>query len=465
MFSTVEIPVWALVIGGVFAAIGILQRLLFPSVRWFLRNRFNRAVKKLNNRLQLEIQPFKLTDRRVLIDRLIHDPEVAEAILAHSDETGEPAEIAAQKAAKYAREIVPHFSAFAYFGFAAKVSRWMSQSLYRVRLGYLDEAAMDAVDPNSTVVFVMNHRSNMDYVLVTYLASARSALSYAVGEWARVWPLQGFIRSMGAYFIRRKSLNPLYRRVLARYVQMATEGGVTQAIFPEGGLSRDGGLGQAKLGLLSYIVSGFTIDSKRDVVFVPVGLNYDRVLEDRVLLAARDRAGKKSFRFAPGSFFKFFFHHIWLRMRGKFHRFGYAVVSFGKPMSLREFMAAHGDQSKQDQITALGSELMQAIGGVVPVLPVALISKVILEAGGKPMKRIAIKAAAHQLWQDYAACDVHNHIPRGDEDYAVDVGIRMLTIRHILDEIDGVLHTNLENVHLLEFYAKSIEHLPHTPGK
>ncbi len=464
MLNTVEIPVWVLVIGGFFAAIAALERLLFPSVRWFFRNRFNRAVKKLNNRLQLQIQPFKLTDRRVLIDRLTHDPEVAEAIIAHAKESGEPAEIVAQKAARYAREIVPHFSAFAYFGFAAKVSRWVSQSLYRVRLGYLDEAAMDSVDPDATVVFVMNHRSNMDYVLVTYLASARSALSYAVGEWARIWPLQGFIRSMGAYFIRRKSLNPLYRRVLARYVQMATEGGVTQAIFPEGGLSRDGGLGEAKLGLLSYIVSGISPDSKKDVVFVPVGLNYDRVLEDRVLLAAKDQSGKKAFRFAPGSFFKFFFHHIWLRIRGKYHRFGYAVVSFGKPVSLREFVKHRAGQSQEQQIAGLGAELMQAIGNVVPVLPVALISKVILGAGGQPMKRIAIKAAAHQLWQDYAACNVHNHIPRGDEDYAVDVGIRMLTIRHILEEKDGVLHTNLENRHLLEYYAKSIAHLPHTPA-
>ncbi len=461
MLNTVEIPVWVLVIGGILALIAALERLLFPSVRWFFRVRFNRAVKKLNSRLQLKIQPFKLTSRRVLIDRLIHDPEVAQAIIEESENNDIPADLVARRAARYAREIVPHFSAFAYFGFAAKVSRWISQSLYRVRLGFLDESAMDKVDPESTVVFVMNHRSNMDYVLVTYLASARSALSYAVGEWARIWPLQGFIRSMGAYFIRRKSLNPLYRKVLARYVQMATEGGVTQAIFPEGGLSRDGGIGTAKLGLLSYIVSGFTPDSTKDVVFVPVGLNYDRVLEDRVLLAARDRDGKKTFRFAPGSFFKFFFHHIWLRMRGKFHRFGYAVVSFGKPLSLREFVEARQDQTREAQIAELGDELMQAIGSVVPVLPVSLICKVILENGDKPMRRIAIKAAAHRLWQEYAASNVYNHIPRGDEDYAVDVGIRMLTIRHILTEQDGVLHSNPENRHLLEYYAKSIAHLPH----
>ncbi|TMJ50752.1 MAG: glycerol-3-phosphate acyltransferase, partial [Alphaproteobacteria bacterium] len=91
----------------------------------------------------------------------------------------------------------------------------------------------------------------MDYVLVTYMVAASSALSYAVGEWARVWLLESIIRAMGGYFIRRDSRDPLYRRVLARYVQLATAEGVTQAMFPEGGLSRDGALRPPKFGLLS----------------------------------------------------------------------------------------------------------------------------------------------------------------------------------------------------------------------
>ena len=83
----------------------------------------------------------------------------------------------------------------------------------------------------------MNHRSNMDYVLVAFLAAERVALSYAVGEGARVWPLQQLIRSMGAYFVRRDSREPLYRKVLARYVHMAVAGGLaglytSAAVYP-----------------------------------------------------------------------------------------------------------------------------------------------------------------------------------------------------------------------------------------
>ena len=154
------------------------------------------------------------------------------------------------KAERYAREIVPSFSAYAYFKIGARLARRVSQALYRVRLGYTNDEALKAVPPDRSVVFVINHRSNMDYVLVTYVAATSSALSYAVGEWAQVWGLRGLIRSMGAYFIRRNSRDPLYRKMLARYVDMATKAGVVQAIFPEGGLTRDGALRPPKLGLL-----------------------------------------------------------------------------------------------------------------------------------------------------------------------------------------------------------------------
>ena len=166
----------------------------------------------------------------------------------------------------------------------------------------------------------------MDYVLVTWLAADQSALSYAVGEWARVWPLSRLIRATGAYFIRRNSRNDLYRRVLARYVQMATRNGVAQAVFPEGGLSLDGRVGSPKLGLLNYIISDFEPGKSRDVVFVPVALNYDRVLEDRVLVAAAGATDRR-FRFRWRDSIRYFFKHIYQRLTGRFLRFGYAAVS------------------------------------------------------------------------------------------------------------------------------------------
>lgn len=456
MDKVIEIPLWIVVFGSLLAVIGILDRILMPSVRWYLRRRLNRVIESLNDRLQLHIQPFKLTRRKVMIDRLVHDPKVMSAIIEHATAEDMPEEMVMKIAEGYAREIVPSFSAAAYFGFAARASKFLSKALYRVRLGFIDDEALRNVDPDSTVVFVMNHRSNMDYVLVTFLVSERSALSYAVGEWARVWPLQQLIRSMGAYFIRRKSRNALYRKVLARYVHLATEGGVTQAIFPEGGLTRDGKLREAKLGLISYILDGYEPETSRNVVFVPVGLNYDRVLEDRMLTAFDDK-GKSNFRFKPSVFLGFIFKQIWLRLTGKFYRFGYACVSFGRPVSLKEYVAENSSSTAEQVTTSLGNELMERISEVVPVLPVSLVSTVMLQAKSH-LTILDIKARCHEIWRELAARGVYSHLPHADEDYAVEVGLRMLTSRHLVTEDDGSFIVNSKNRHIIEYYANAISH-------
>ncbi len=284
MTQTVQLPLWLLLLILAFAAVTFASHFLFPSVRWFFRRRLEKAVARLNTRLERPIQPFKLARRFDMIERLSYDPQVLQAVAEHARSEDIPESVAAEQARRYAREIVPSFSASAYFGFAIRAARFLSNALFRVRLSHEDKR-LGEIDREATVIFVMNHRSNMDYVLVTYLAADRSALSYAVGEWAQVWPLSRLIRAMGAYFIRRRSRNALYRRVLARYVALATDAGVTQAMFPEGGLSRTGALLPPKHGLLKYIVEGAR-DAERDVVFVPVALNYDRVLEDRNLIAA-----------------------------------------------------------------------------------------------------------------------------------------------------------------------------------
>lgn len=458
MFETVEIPVWMVSVAGLLAFAGLLDRILIPSVRWYLRRRFNRAINRLNDRLQLQIQPFKLTKRQVMIDRLAHDPQVLGAVIEHSKEENLPYSVAADLAMRYAREIVPSFSAFAYFGAGITFARWLSRALYRVRLGYVNEQALQDMDPDATVVFVMNHRSNMDYVIVTFLAASRSALSYAVGEWARVWPFKQFIRSTGAYFIRRRSRNSLYRKVLARYVQMATAAGVTQAVFLEGSLSRDGALKPAKLGLLNYIVSDFTQQQERDVVFVPVGVNYDRVLEDRILLAAHN--GEKTGVFLKIKvFLHFVIRHIWLRVTRRFYKFGYASVSFGVPMSLKSFVADKTEMSHERMTSELGKVLMREVGQVVPVLPVSLISTVLLDGDKQPISEEQLRNLSSKELDRLLANGAYMHIPRDDLNYAVEVGLRMLVLRRALELKHGMYHFKPDEKELIQYYANAITHL------
>lgn len=401
MTGMVELPIWLVVLVLVLAAIAALDRILAPSVRWFFRRRMERAVARLNERLERPIAPFKLAQRHDMILRLAYDPQVMQAVADHAAETGVPPTVAMQEARAYASEIVPAFSATMYFGFAVQLARWLTRKFYKVRIGRIDPA-LERVDERATVVFVMNHRSNMDYVLVTWLIADRSAISYAVGEWARVWPLSRLIRGMGAYFIRRGSRNALYRRVLARFVQMSAQEGVAQAIFPEGGLSLDGRVGTAKLGLLSYFVAGF--DPKgRDILFVPVGLGYDRVLEDRLLTEAA-RTGVRRFRPSVVGAVGFALHMGWRVLRGTFPGFGATAAGFGAPVSLRAFLEGHpAPEGRPGEVAeALGAELMGRVARAVPILPVPLVAAA-LEAG--PDSPEALLAEVRRLADALAAKD------------------------------------------------------------
>jgi glycerol-3-phosphate O-acyltransferase len=467
MTRLVSLPLWLVAVLVLLAAWAALDRLLVPGARWFLRRRVNRVIDEVNTRLRLKIPSFHRTRRRVLIDRLVYDPKVVEAVDTQSREQGIPRKVLAGRVERYAREIVPAFNAYFYFRVGYWLSKRVARFLYRVRLGFSDEAGLAEVPAGSTVVFVMNHRSNMDYVLVSYLAADRTALSYAVGEWARVWPLQTLIRSTGAYFVRRSSGDPLYRRVLERYIHMATAAGVPQAVYPEGGLSRDGRLRPPKLGILDYMLRSFDpLHGDRDLVFVPVGINYDRVLEDRTLLLdlapERQRRGPLS---AGWTTLRFAAHNLGLMLRSRWHRFGYACVNFGSPISMRRWLGERGldlrHLSKEERavhLEHLGAGLMAAIGGVIPVLPVPLVASVLVHAG-EPLSELEIKARAFRLISGLEAAGAHVYIPRRDQDYAIVAGLRMLTQRHLADEREGLYAARESERTLLRYYAGSIEHL------
>lgn len=447
MTRSVEIPVWALFLLCAFAAVTFASHFLFPSVRWFFRKRAERLVERLNTRLARPIEPFKLARRSDTINRLIHDPEVARAILDHARRTGMPEAVAYETARRYAREIVPGFSAFLYFGVATRLARWVSRSLYRIRVTGEAEV-MAAVDETATVIFVLNHRSNMDYVLITWLVARQTALAYAVGEWAKRWPLGSLIRAMGGYFVRRRDLNPLYRRVLARYVQIATMNGVTQAVFPEGRLSQDGALLPPRLGILSYILADHDAEDTRDVVFVPVAVNYERVLEDRVLIGAGD-VGPGAFRLRWWMVARYVWRHLQLRLTGRFTRFGYAAVTFGRPVSLHRFKWEGHD----DPAAALGTELMNRIDSALPVLPMALVCEALARGNGSVDAISARLESRANAWRE-AGHVVHHG--RGEACDTALVALRMLEVRGGV-VIDGDLISVTPGWEsLIAFYARTL---------
>ena len=467
MTDPVTLPLWLFAVLLVLALWAALDRLLLPGVRWYFRRRMNRVIREINTRLNIELPQFKLTRRQVLIDRLLHDPKVQETVEREAGEKAIPRDVLLARVDRYAREIVPSFNAYLYFRIGYWLAKNLAKTLYRVRLGYTDTAALAAVNPKSSVVFVMNHRSNMDYVLVAFLAADRVALSYAVGEWARVWPLQQLIRSMGAYFVRRNSGDPLYRMVLQRYVQMATEAGVPQAVYPEGGLTVDGKLRPPRLGLLDYMLKAFDPGGERDLVFIPVGINYDRVLEDRTLLSSRDPGvPRRGAVYAIVRTAAFIGHNLRLTLTGNWYRFGYACVNFGRPISMRAYAAerrldfrALGEAERRREVERVARVLMAAIARIVPVLPVSLVATVFARGGDAAHSELEVKSEVYELIRRLEGLGAHVYVPRGDLDYAVGVGLRMLTLRRIVQEDEGLYRANPADRAMIAYYANAIEAL------
>jgi glycerol-3-phosphate O-acyltransferase len=466
--ETISLPLWVFVVLLLLSFLAAMEWFLLPSVRWYFRRKVRGVIDEISVRLNIEIPQFKLTRRQALIDRLMSDPRVVATADEYASTQKLPRGVVTQMVHTYAREIVPAFNAYVYFRFGYWVSKSFARMIYRVRLGYTDSVAMAAIPPKSTVVFVMNHRSNMDYILVSFLAAERVALSYAVGEWARIWPLQGLIRAMGAYFVRRNSGDPLYRMVLQRYVQMATEGGVPQAMYPEGGLTTDGLLRPPKMGLLDYMLKSFDPSAERDLIFIPVGINYDRVIEDRSLLRKLDASAPKrsltsTLRITAG----YISRQILLRVRGKSFRYGYACVNFGKPISMRNYSRSRGiafheldDTTRKQAVAAVSAELMKQISLIVPVLPVPLVATVLLRDPSVAMSELELKSAVNELIKGIESLGAHVYVPRTDLDYALEVGLRMLTLRRMVNEEgEGLYRANENELTVLRYYANSIDHL------
>jgi glycerol-3-phosphate O-acyltransferase len=467
MDGQVTLSLWLFLLIAALAAMALLERILIPSSRWFLRRRINRVLKEIGTRLEIEIRPFQMTKRQVLIDRLVFDPQVMAVIGAHAREHGMPQEVVQQKVIVYAREIIPSFNAYLYFRIGYWVAKRVARLLYRVRVGLLKEEQYAAVDRNAAVVFVMNHRSNMDYVLVAFLAAERTTLSYAVGEWAKVWPLHMLIRAMGAFFVRRNSGDPLYRKVLERYIHMATREGVCQAVFLEGGLSRDGRLRPPKLGLLDYMLRDYDPESHRDIVFIPVGINYDRTLEDRSLLRKLSpEVGKRSWWFVMRTTVAFISRNLLQMVLQRWHRFGYACVNFGAPMSAAEYCRDHSVRFGQlarperfEAVSALSQALMAAVAKVVPVLPLSLVSTIFLEDMHAEWDIPSIDQRFRQLSADLqtrgAPVFEISHSTRAQ---LVADALNLLHLRNLVELVNGRYRAQSEETSLLRYYANAIAH-------
>jgi glycerol-3-phosphate O-acyltransferase len=266
--------------------------------------------------------------------------------------------------------------------------------------------------------------------------------------------------------VRRSSNDPLYRKVLERYIHMSTHEGVCQAVYLEGGLSRDGNFAKPKLGFLDYMLRSFDAQTDRDIVFIPIGINYDHVLEDMNMLAWTDPHSKrKGVWFHLRNLLRFLRFNLFAGSAERFRRNGYASVNFGIPLSAKAFAAANAIQfngvSKDQRfqhVASLADELMNSIRYVIPILPVPLISTVFVQNPQAKLRSIDLIVEVDRVIDEL----IRNGAPMRDaqkpRNSTLLQSLQLLQRRGILIEDQDYYSPSPDSGALLQYYANSIAH-------
>lgn len=456
----------------------IARYLVLKTSREALRKRARAFAEQHGVR----IDPFKFGGKALIREQLLNDRVIGQAMQTPADR---------ERVEEYIDEIVPAFSLTAYFQVGMKLARAAIRAVYKpIVVRPAPELPQDA-----TAVFLINHRSNFDYVVVGWALARQVAISYAVGEWARVFPLDALFKAFGGFFVRRGFPDPLYHTVLKRYLQLITRQGITQGIFPEGGLTRDGALRSPKVGLLDSILQ---LSEERELYFVPVGINYDRVLEDDALLAELRGRDKPP---TPGEKAMGFVRLLWVlpsrvvinvarAATGRLHRAGYVAVAFGEPVRFRDMPQSqrlHGltDEQRRALAKEVAGELMQKIARVIPATPVPLVARAALDLREATENALAVRVRElrTQLEEQHvpvalgrefdahraARKELHEDLERNrdllrletdvlateEAERIVQIGVSRLLRRKAISQRDGRIKAERQD--LLEYYAKSLE--------
>lgn len=468
MTDSVPIPTWLVVIASAALVLAVIRNVAFPVVRAYVRLRRRRLVDNINSHLPVHLPPLALMRRSTLIDQLANDEKVLEMVEGVAQARGEPRAAVVKRARRYARSIVPALSPFFYFRVYHWLNRLFIRAIHWVHVGYVHEDTKHLTDPKTCVVMIGNHRSNIDGILIPYVTLHRTMLSFGAGEWSRIWPFKQMMKATGAYFIQRDSRDPLYRRVLERYMHMAIGACVPQGLFVEGALSRDGRLQPPKLGMLDYMTRTFDPGGEHDVVILPVATNYDRIAEDRNLVADPESTSMpKTAAFVLGGAVRFTFGTAFRRFLGHKHEFGCACANFGAPISLKQWLARNNIDlrhlKKADRfkwVKKLANEVMGEIATIVPVVPTPLVAAVMMDSRDETMSGPDIIAGALDMAKTLRAAGAHVYLPGSDQREAIGEALHLLIDRGVVvDRGLGSFAIAPNERPLLAFYANSIEHL------
>ncbi|MCG6118744.1 MAG: glycerol-3-phosphate 1-O-acyltransferase PlsB [Aquimonas sp.] len=273
-----------------------------------------------------------LSHKRTLVDAVISAPGVSAAIADSARRDGISLEQARGKARRYALEIAADYSHPLVRSASFILTPFWNKLYDGVSMHHFD--TLKQVAPGHEVVYVPSHRSHIDYLLLSYLLYVNGIVPPHIAAGVNLnLPIVGpILRRGGAFFLRRSfKANPLYSAVFSEYVASLIARGVSIEYFIEGGRSRTGRLLDPKAGMLVMTLRAFLRQPRRPVVFQPVYVGYEQVMEAKSYLAELSGAPKRKESLLG-----------LLRAFGALRkRYGKVVVNFGEPIFLNQLLDRH----------------------------------------------------------------------------------------------------------------------------
>lgn len=330
-----------------------------------------RTVRKLSRVLRTHFRRIRaavigpdLSTRRLLVDQVLASEPVKEAISDQARRDNSKPEDAWKKAHAYAWEIAADYS-HPVVRSASFLLNTVWNRIYRgVLVHHLDR--LKEVAPGNEVVYTPSHRSHMDYLLLSYLLYDRGIVPpHIVAGINLNMPVIGTIlRKGGAFFIRRSIRgNMLYSAVLSEYVAQLVAGGYSLEYFIEGGRSRTGRLLQPKGGMISMTVRAFLRQPTRPVLFQPVYIGYEKLMEGNSYLD--ELTGKPKQKESIWSL-------LWGIPKVLRQNYGQVVVNYGEPIMLDDILKQHapewdGQPVGEDEKPAWLSDTVDAIAQQIQI--------------------------------------------------------------------------------------------------
>ena len=406
-----------------------------------------------------------VSHRRNLVKGLVHAPLVRQAIADEAQRENITLEKAESQALRYGNEIASDY-AYTAIRFLELVLSWFWNKIYDgIRVNHIE--AVQDVAQGHEVIYVPCHRSHIDYLLLSYqlFRSGLTPPHIAAGINLNMPVIGGLLRRGGAFFMRRTFKgNPLYTAVFNEYLHTLFSKGFPVEYFVEGGRSRTGRMLQPKTGMLAITMRSFLRSNRLPIVFVPVYIGYERVLEGRTYLGELRGAAKKK-----ESIFDIF------KVIGALkQRFGQVWVNFGEPIKLAEFLDQqqpgwrdqdYGDQYRPEWLNHvtnnLGDHVAQRLNEAAAVNPVNLVALAMLSTSklaldNRGLERVLDMYLALLRKVPYSP---HTTLPEGDGKALIEYVKRMDLLAEQKDALGNIFYLDEQNAVLMTYYRNNVLHI------